>query len=78
VKKVSNKSHQVEDNTIFPLMADDPFPNIRKLVVTFKEFLREKNSKNLLDMEEKNHKEDKKTLSKGDNNYKDILSRELE
>ncbi|MBD3211476.1 MAG: hypothetical protein GF311_02625 [Candidatus Lokiarchaeota archaeon] len=75
---MSNKSHQVEDNTIFPVMLDDPFPNIRKLVVSFKEFLRENNSKNLLDSEEKNHKKDTKKLSKGDNNYKNILSKELE
>jgi hypothetical protein len=78
VKKVSNKSHQVEDNTILPVMLDDPFPNIRKLVVSFKEFLRENNLHNSLDSEEKNHKKDIKKLSKGDNNYKNILSRELE
>lgn len=75
---MSNKSHQVEDNTILPVMLDDPFPNIRKLVVSFKEFLRENNLHNSLDSEEKNHKKDIKKLSKGDNNYKNILSRELE
>lgn len=75
--KMSEKSQKLKDGGLFPLYRENEFPNIHKLIISFREFLANNYNNNIINFNNNNQESMKNQIKKGNEDFKKILAREL-
>ncbi|TFF94393.1 MAG: hypothetical protein EU543_01365 [Promethearchaeota archaeon] len=73
---MSEKSQKLKDETLFPLYKENEFPNIHKLIISFREFLA-KNYNNIIKVNNNKQESITNQIKKRNEDFKKILAREL-
>ena len=74
---MSEKSQKLKDRGLFPLYRENEFPNIHKLIISFREFLANNYNNNIINFNNNNQESMKNQIKKGNEDFKKILAREL-
>jgi len=76
---MGEKIQDYKDVSLFPVyQQEETFPNIHKLIISFRDFLKDhKKFESSNNKQKRNGEKNQEILKKGDKKFKKILSREL-